>query len=213
MAFNGFSEDAFTFYDGLRADNSKTYWTAHKQVYDECVRAPMQELLDELAPAFGGEATLFRPYRDVRFSADKSPYKTAQGGFVASEPGLGYWMQIDADSVWIGGGFHAHDKAQTARYRAAVDDERSGGELVAVMAKLARAGFVRGGDAVKTRPRGVDADHPRLELMRHESLTVHREVPPHDAADAGFARVVAADWRKIKPLVEWCRAHCATVVG
>jgi uncharacterized protein (DUF2461 family) len=84
MEFTGFRDEAFAFYDGLRADNSKTYWTAHKHVYDECVRGPMQALLDSLAPAFGGEATLFRPYRDVRFSADKSPYKTAQGGFVAS---------------------------------------------------------------------------------------------------------------------------------
>jgi uncharacterized protein (DUF2461 family) len=118
-------------------------------------------------------------------------------------------MQLDADAVRVGGGFHAHDKAQTARYRAAVDDDRVGGELVAVLAKLARAGFTRGGDAVKTRPRGVDADHPRLELMRHESLTVHREIPPHEAADAGFAKTLAADWRRIRPLVEWCRAHVA----
>jgi uncharacterized protein (DUF2461 family) len=66
---------------------------------------------------------------------------------------------------------------------------------------------------VKTRPRGVPADHPRLELIRHESLTVHRAVPPEDAATAAFAKALATDWRRITPLVEWCRAHAAPSEG
>ena len=202
-----FSDEAYEFYEGLRADNSKTYWTAHKHVYDDAVRAPMQALLDELAGRFGGEVVLFRPYRDVRFSADKSPYKTAQGGYVEIGAGLGYWIQLDADGVLVGGGFHAHDKAQTARFRASVDDETHGPALQKVLAKLTKSGYEIGGAAVKTRPRGVAADHPRLDLMRHESLTVHRQIP---AGEPVTAAVIAADWTRVKPLVEWSRAHAAT---
>jgi uncharacterized protein (DUF2461 family) len=68
--FAGFPEEALVFYEGLRADNTKAYWTDHKSLYDAAVRAPMQALLDELEPEFG-RAKLFRPYRDVRFAKDK----------------------------------------------------------------------------------------------------------------------------------------------
>ena len=77
MSFTGFPPEAFAFYEGLEADNSKAYWAAHKAVFDGCGGRAMQELLDELEPTFG-TAKMFRPYRDVRFSKDKSPYKTRQ---------------------------------------------------------------------------------------------------------------------------------------
>jgi uncharacterized protein (DUF2461 family) len=72
MAFSGWPEEALDFYDGLTADNTKTYWTGHKAVYQAVVLGPMTELTEELAAEFG-EPKLFRPYRDVRFSADKTP--------------------------------------------------------------------------------------------------------------------------------------------
>ena len=68
MAFRGWPIEAVEFYEGLEADNSKVYWTRHRAVYDRHVKAPMEELLAELAAEFG-EGTLFRPHRDVRFSA------------------------------------------------------------------------------------------------------------------------------------------------
>src|SRR5262249_19382540 len=105
--FTGFGDDAFEFYEGLTADNSRTYWTARKHVEHPAVRAPMTALLDALAPVFDATPVIFRPYRDVRFSADKSPYKTAQGAFLEVEPGVGYWISVGADGVTVGGGFHA----------------------------------------------------------------------------------------------------------
>ena len=99
-----FAEEAFTFYEGLSADNSKTFWTAHKDVYEKAIREPMRQLLEGLAPAFAADVVIFRPYRDVRFSKDKSPYKTAQGGFLELAPGVGYYLQVDADAVlWEAG--------------------------------------------------------------------------------------------------------------
>ena len=84
MTFSGFPDEGLVFYEGLEADNSKSYWTEHRQAYDEHVRQPMQELADELAPEFG-TPKLFRPYRDVRFSHDKTPYKTHQGAVLHLE--------------------------------------------------------------------------------------------------------------------------------
>ena len=91
MTFDGWPEEALEFYEGLTADNSKAYWTAHKAVYEDAVLRPMTELVEELAAEFG-EAKIFRPYRDVRFSADKSPYKTHIGAVI----GTGY-VQLSAD--------------------------------------------------------------------------------------------------------------------
>jgi uncharacterized protein (DUF2461 family) len=83
MTFTGFPDEGLVFYEGLEADNSKTYWTRSKDVYESCVRGPMQALVEALAGEFG-PAKLFRPYRDVRFSNDKTPYKTHQGAVVDS---------------------------------------------------------------------------------------------------------------------------------
>lgn len=204
MSFDGFSDEAFEFYEGLTADNSKTYWNANKHVYEQTVRAPMHALLESLAGTFDGEPHLFRPYRDVRFSKDKSPYKTHQGGFLEVASGIGYWISLDSEGVRIGGGFHAHDKAQTTRFRAAVDDEITGAELVAITTKLQKAGYALGGDKVKTRPRGVDPNHPRLDLMRHEFLTVACDVPHEKSTSVDFGSVASGHWKRIRPLVVWC---------
>jgi uncharacterized protein (TIGR02453 family) len=128
VTFDGFPDDAFAFYEGLEADNSKTYWTRHKQTYEACVRAPMLELLAVLEPEFGIGHT-FRPYRDVRFSRDKSPYKTHQGGFAETAPGIGYYVHVDGGGMLVAAGFHAHAPDQIERYRAAVNDEQPGERL------------------------------------------------------------------------------------
>src|SRR5215468_8906681 len=107
MSFTGFPAAALDFYDDLEMDNTKTFWTAHKNVYEESVRAPMEALLVELQAEFG-TAKLFRPYRDVRFAKDKSPYKTHQGAYVGPHPGIGYYVQLSSAGLLAGGGFHVH---------------------------------------------------------------------------------------------------------
>ena len=123
MTFQGWPEEALDFYDGLEADNSKTYWLAHKHVYETCVLQPMTELLDELGPDHG-EGKIFRPYRDVRFSKDKSPYKTAIGAVI----GDGY-IQLSARGLGVGSGMWQMAPDQLERYRRAVAADHSGAEL------------------------------------------------------------------------------------
>src|SRR5690606_38424933 len=124
MAFRGWPAEALEFYEGLVADNSKTYWTAHKQTYERDVRAPMEALLAELEPEFGA-GKIFRPYRDVRFSADKSPYKDHIGATLAS----GGYVQLSANGLACGAGMYQMAPDQLARYRRAVYDAVAGEQL------------------------------------------------------------------------------------
>jgi uncharacterized protein (TIGR02453 family) len=163
----------------------------------------MQALLEQLAPEFDATPSMFRPYRDIRFSQDKSPYKTHQGALLNVAPGVGYYLSLDADGIYVGGGFHTQQRDQTKRFRAAIDQDVAGGDLEAIVAKLEKRGLEIGGAQVRTRPRGVPADHPRLALMRREYITAGRAVAPAEAEGAGFAAVVRKDWRAIGPLVGW----------
>jgi uncharacterized protein (TIGR02453 family) len=205
--FDGFGVVALDFYEDLEDDNTKAFWTAHKQVYDREVRAPMLALLERLAPEFGtGKA--YRPYRDVRFAADKTPYKTHQGGFVARGDITGFYVEVNAAGVRVAAGCYQMSGPTLNRYRDGVDDDRLGTELQAVVDGLRAAGYEIGGDRMRTRPRGVAADHPRLELMRHRGLTagVSYGSPPW-VHTAELADRVAADWRSMAPLVDWMADH------
>ena len=205
--FIGFPPDALEFYVGLEADNSKAYWLDHKDTYERAVRGPMLALLEALEDEFG-TAKLFRPNRDVRFSADKSPYKTHQGAFVSSDKAGGYYVQISATGLLVGGGFRAHGSDQTARFRAAVDAPASGAELETLLASLRRKGFEIHGERVRTTPRGFQADHPRIETLRYKEVMVTRD---HGDPDwLGTKRVlseVRRAWRDVRPLVEWVDTH------
>lgn len=206
MAFTGIPFAALDFYEDLEADNSKTWWAAHKSVYDESVKAPMTALLAELEAEFG-EGKVFRPYRDVRFSKDKTPYKTHQGGFVARGQSLGFYVQIDPAGLFVAGGFYGSTTDGIARYREAVDNDVRGVELEKLVTTLTAAGFEIGGDQLKTKPRGYELDHPRIGLLRHKSLTASKHFGSPDWLETSDAMVLVRDtWRELVPLVEWARA-------
>ncbi|MFM6850208.1 MAG: DUF2461 domain-containing protein [Terrabacter sp.] len=205
--FTGFPTGALGFYAGLEADNSKAYWTDHKSQWEREAREPMLALVDALEEEFG-EAKLFRPNRDVRFSADKSPYKTHLGAFVAAEPGSGYYVEISATGLRAGGGFRAHSTAQTASLRRAVDASASGLQLEALLDGLRRKQFEVHGEQVRTTPRGYAADHPRIETLRYKELMVIRDFGDPDwlATKRTLTRV-RDTWRAVRPLNEWVAEH------
>jgi uncharacterized protein (TIGR02453 family) len=214
VGFTGFGEHAIDFYDGLVADNSKAYWTDHKHIYADDVRAPMEALLAELAGAgkeFGefGKCKVFRPYRDVRFAADKSPYKTHCGGVVEQARGGGaYYVQVSPDGLLIGGGSFHMAPGQLARYRTAAADERRGAELAGLLATLVTQGWAVRGERLKTAPRGFAADHPRIELLKHRSVYVVRHYEPDDGLhDRTTLDRVRKGWRQVRALNEWAADH------
>ncbi|ASN51068.1 DUF2461 domain-containing protein [Sinomonas sp. R1AF57] len=206
-AFTGFPPEGPAFYADLELNNSKEWWTGHKDVYERTVRGPMTSLLDELSGEFG-EAKAFRPYRDVRFSKDKSPYKTHQGGFAQTAQGIGYYLHLDADGLTVGGGYHSHTPAQVARYRGAVDAPSSGAELDAIVGALRSAGFAIDGERLKSVPREYPRDHPRGELLTYKSLTAGKAygIPVWLGTPDALAHVRSA-WSGLRPLVEWLTDH------
>ncbi len=203
MSFTGFPAAALDFYDDLEMDNTKTFWTANKHVYDESVRAPMAALLAELEEEFG-PAKMFRPYRDVRFARDKTPYKTHQGAFIDVAPATGWYVQVSAPGVRVAAGFYEASSERIGRVRTAIDDDRRGKQLERLLADLTTAGWEVGGDRLKTSPRGYDADHPRIELLRHKSLTVAKSYGFEPVIHTPeLAKLIRADWHATKPLITW----------
>ena len=201
--FTGFPVAALDFYDDLEMDNTKSFWTAHKEVYDAAVKRPMDALVAALEPEFG-KAKVFRPYRDVRFAKDKTPYKTHQGAFVPSGPSTGWYVQVGAPGVRVGVGFYEASPARLAAIRTAIAEERRGRQLARIIARLQRDGWELGGDTLKTSPRGYDADHPRIDLLRHRSMTLGRSYGFEPVIHTSeLLDLVRADWRAATPFVRW----------
>jgi uncharacterized protein (TIGR02453 family) len=205
MAFHGWPVEAVEFYEGLEADNSKAYWQDHRAAYDRAVKAPMEELLAELAPEFGA-GRVFRPYRDVRFSKDKAPYKLSCD---ARLPG-GY-ISFSADRLFAGSGLYMPEPDQLRRFRAAVDDDTAGPELEAIVMTLRQDGYTVGAhDILKTAPKGYPKDHPRIELLKHKGIVMSKEWPvgawlgTNKAKERVVTCLVAA-----RPLNDWLARHIA----
>jgi uncharacterized protein (TIGR02453 family) len=203
MAYRGWPAEALEFFEGLEADNSRTYWQQNRDVYDRLVRAPMEELLKELEPEWG-VGRIFRPYRDVRFSADKSLYKTN----IAATVGDGY-VQLTADGLGAGCGMYEMAPDQLDRYRRGVAEDRSGGELATLVAEARAAGLeVTGHDVLKTAPRGYPKDHPRIDVLRYKGLITWREWPAGAWLGTRRAKDRVADFfRQSKPINDWLGAH------
>ena len=203
MTFTGFPVAALDFYDDLEMDNTRSFWEAHKHVYDEAVRAPMTALAKELEPEFG-PAKVYRPYRDVRFAKDKTHYKIHQGAFVGVAAATGWYVELSARGIRTGAGFYDADSARLAAFRDAIVDDMSGPRLKRVLAKVEKAGFEVSGEQLKTAPRGYDKEHPRIDLLRHKQLFAGRLIGFEPVIHtAELADLVRDDWRALKPLVDW----------
>ena len=203
MTFAGLPHDAVAFYRELELNNSREWWQAHKKRYDEVVRGPITALAALLEPAFG-ETKVFRPNRDVRFSHDKWPYKRHQGVFVKTISRAGWYFQVDAEGIRMGGGSYAFAPDQLAAYRAAVANDVHGARLQRLTDELAAAGYQVGGEQLATRPRGVAADAPRLDLLRRKALNVMLPLGEPDwMATPELADYVHDSWDEVRPLVEW----------
>ncbi|HJP64720.1 MAG TPA: DUF2461 domain-containing protein [Actinomycetota bacterium] len=203
MAFKGWPVEAIEFFEGLEADNSKTYWQANKTTYETAVRAPMEELIAELTPTFG-PGRIFRPYRDIRFSKDKSPYKTN----IAAVIGDGY-VSVSAHGLGVGSGMYEMAADQLGRFRQAIDDDRSGKELERIVSKARDAGLeATAHDVLKTAPKGYPKEHPRIELLRYKGLITWKEWPAGAWLGTRKAKDRIVEFlQAAKPLNRWLEKH------
>jgi uncharacterized protein (TIGR02453 family) len=204
--WSGWSEAAFAFYRELEVDNSKRFWDAHRAVFEAEVRAPFEALAPLVAAV--GPLRMARPYRDTRFSKDRSPYKT-RGYAVAPGPaGESFYVEVSAAGVVSGAGFWMMASDQLARYRAAVDDADTGVALERIVADLRAQGCEMAGHQLRTAPRGFSRDHPRLELLRFKSLAAMRRASPGEwTAERDRLAWVTGVWQAAEPLDRWLGHH------
>jgi uncharacterized protein (TIGR02453 family) len=172
------------------------------------VREPLEAMLDELAGELGGEVKVFRQHRDVRFSPDKSPYKTRTYGVVFARPAPLY-LQVDREGLFAGTGFHQLDPGRLERFRAAVADDAAGPVLERALDAAHAGGVETYGEVLKTAPRGYPRDHPRVALLRHKALFGGRRLP---ARRNGIAAAAALDharatWQACAPMNAWLAEH------
>jgi uncharacterized protein (TIGR02453 family) len=221
--FDGFADRDARFFRALARNQRRDWFAAHRDEYERGWLAPMKMLLaevrDRLDPLFPNhplaEPKVFRIHRDVRFSKDKSPYKTHIGGYVAidgEERGpsatAALYVHIGAAEVFVASGQYVMDGPQLARFRTAVADERRGRALAAMVAKLVRRGFTVGShDQLQRVPRGFDPEHPRAALLRRKGLTIHFPEPPRRLlADRALLDWLVAHTKPVVPVVEWLAA-------
>jgi uncharacterized protein (TIGR02453 family) len=206
--FRGWPAQAFDFYHGLEADNSKAYWQANKSVYEDAVRAPFEALLSDLETPFG-PFRMFRPYRDVRFSKNKSPYKTAAAAASETQGGASLYVHLSASGLFVGSGYYHMAPDQLTRFREALDDDTRGEAIVAVCGALERKGHeLAAHDELKTAPRGYPKDHPRIDYLRRKGLVAGRTfaVAAWMHTPKAEDRIVEV-WRQQAPMDEWLDAN------
>ncbi len=207
VGFHGWSDAALDFYRQLEAQNDRAFWLAHKPVYDTEVRAPF-DALSELVQDEFGPLRVFRPNRDVRFSKDKSPYKTRCYAATEGDGGEAYYVEVSAQGLVAATGYWMMADDQLARYRAGVDDGVAGPSLERIVADLRARDLDVEGASLKTAPRGYPRDHPRIELLRRKGLAVMRRFPPAPwlGTPAAAERIVDV-WRGGAAMNGWLASH------
>ena len=204
--FRGFPAAGLDFFTALAANNNRDFWLANKTTFEASVRDPMIAFLDSVADEFG-TFHLFRMNRDVRFSKDKSPYKTAQAAVTETEGGATHYLQLGADGLFVGGGMYHLAKDQLARFRAAVADDRTGPVLERAIAAVrkGRVEVSHGFEApLVTAPKGYPKDHPRIELLQWKGVIAHKQLgAPAWLHTRRAAAEIVKVWRTSAPLLAW----------
>jgi uncharacterized protein (TIGR02453 family) len=202
-AFSGFPAEALGFFKDLQRHNNRDWFLAHKDVYERACRQPMQQLAEALAPRLG-PARIPRIYRDVRFSSDKSPYKTHISA------GMGrHYVSLSGDGLYVGGGMYMPDSPTLERLRGAIGADASGRQLQRIVAVLKRKRYeIDTHERLQTAPKGFTVAHPRIDLLRMKDIFAGKHFKP----SAWLSTPRALDHittviRDTEPLTRWLAQH------
>lgn len=218
-AFGGFPKGTFTFLRGIAKNNNKDWFEKNRDKYDEFYVEAAKEFVVAAGTALSKVApvsfeprvngSLFRINRDVRFSKDKTPYKTNLmlrfwEGADRKTARSGFYLRMDAKRVGVGVGAYGFDKAGLARYRKAVAHPKKGGALVKAAAKMTRAGYELQGSHYKKVPKGFDVDGKAAELILHNGLWLGSdEKLPASIGSKSFVSFCVTRWKKMLPIHRW----------
>jgi uncharacterized protein (TIGR02453 family) len=222
VPFTSFPPQTLQFYRQLEQNNNRQWFTAHKQDYTDYVQVPalafipaMGARLQTIVPGIiadtrtNGAGSLMRIYRDIRFSPDKTPYKTNLGIVFWEGPGKkgdnpGFYFHVAPYGCGFYSGMYGFDKAALEAYRAAVADEGLGSELVDLLDRLQSAGYTIGGEHYKRVPRGFDPDHPRADLLKFNTLYASiTDLNPELITQPDFMDTAFGHWQAMAPLHRW----------
>lgn len=220
-----FSRATFRFLRGLKRHNAKPWFEAHRAEYETQVRGPMQGLIEEMdvrlarvAPEIIGHPrrSMFRIYRDIRFSSDKSPYKTHAAcwfyhrdadrrvGSEAEGGGGGFYFHVAPDGCYVGGGIWMPARGVLNRLRDALaEDHKTFGRIVRANAFLRRFGGLDDDAVLKRMPRGFPEDHPGARWLKYRSFVAGRELTQRQVTGAGLPALLEKDFLGLLPLVRW----------
>jgi uncharacterized protein (TIGR02453 family) len=211
--FDGFPKETFAFLRALSKNNKKAWFDAHKDDYQSFYVEPANAFIAAMVPrvrklSIGGGGAM-RIYRDTRFSKDKKPYKDHLDLFFwhgkkKSWDVPGFFMRLSAGEVWLGAGMHHFvDPKRLASFRKAIDDDKRGKKIAAIVKKLEKAGYDVGGRELKTVPRGFDPEHERADLLKHKGLFAMVEAKPKDAQGSKFVGFCIRHFEALEPLNSW----------
>jgi uncharacterized protein (TIGR02453 family) len=218
-----FSPASLRFFRQLARHNEKQWFEANRTTYEDEVRAPMRELIEEMdvrfkrfAPEIGGDPkrSMFRINRDIRFSADKSPYKTNAGcwfhhrsasgrvGGEANEGSAGFYFHLQPDKSFVGAGLWMPPRPQLNRLRESIA-EHPDTFIDMTRALPKRFGGLNDEGALKRMPRGYSEDHPAAKWLRYQSFTSGRALTDAQVTSAKLPAVLAREFEGLLPLVRW----------
>lgn len=217
--FLGFADAEMRFFRALAKHQDRDWFAEHKAEYEEGWAAPMAALLGEVRDAVDGaypdcelgDPKVFRIYRDVRFGKDKSPFKTTVSGVITAKPRskvteapAAFYLQLGTET-FAGAGLYMMDPRALSSFRAAVLDEERGAEVAGMLRKLEKKGFVASSaEELKSAPRGIDPEHPRIELLKRKGLVVSfPTLPVAQIKDRKILDWAIAQAKLAAPLVRW----------
>ena len=220
-----FSTATLTFLRGLKRHNERAWFEAHRAEYEAVVQQPMRQLIEELdvrlarlAPEIIGDPkrSMFRIYRDIRFSADKSPYKTHAAcwlyhrdgsravGREAAGGGAGFYFQIAPGDSFLGGGMWMPPREALLTLRESIAEDPKQFTRIATDRRLLRRFGGLSEEAVLRRvPRGFAPDHPAARWLKFQSFVMGRALTDAQVVSARLPALLEADFRLMLPLVRW----------
>ncbi|HTX19781.1 MAG TPA: DUF2461 domain-containing protein [Bacteroidota bacterium] len=216
--FKGFPKEGIAFLRQLKRNNNREWFESHKAVYEEEVKFPMQCLIASLHPYFESfgpafdvnpKRSLFRIYRDIRFSKDKTPYKTHVAahfvvrGTAKGTEGSGYYVHIEPGEIYVGGGIYMPDGDQLKKIRKAISERDDEFLSIVKNRKFAKLFGKIEGDALKRIPQGYEEGHPMSEWLKLKQFFVGVDWKEERCRKAGFVKDVADVFATASPLVEF----------
>jgi uncharacterized protein (TIGR02453 family) len=211
--FKGFAKDSLRFFKELQANNNKAWFDANRARYDSGIKGPAHALMEDLLAGTKkflpelNQGKVMRINRDIRFSRDKSPYKTHAALLLWSDKATGpghshFYLSFGADGLVLGNGLHGFENNQRDAFRKALVDPKKGAEFTRIAASL--KGYQFGEQKYKKVPKGFDPKHKNAPFLLYDGIYVYAELPvPKEAYGPGLVPFCLKHYKNFVPFHQW----------